>query len=139
MNTQRHSGGLPELARTWTLLQGQVFLKPIRDERDYQKMVAFANELADQLQEENGPLDDLYDLVTELIGMWEDQHVDIPAAEPREVLRYLLETHDLKQKDLAEIASPTLISDILAGRRAISRSVAKALAERFSTDVSVFL
>lgn len=139
MNTQRLSGGFPELAKTWTLLQGQVFLKPIRDEDDYQKMVALAGELADQLQEEDGPLDDLLDLVTELIGVWEDQHVEMPTAEPREVLRYLLESHDLKQKDLADIASPTLISDILSGRRAISKNLAKALAARFSTDISVFL
>ncbi|WP_420996261.1 helix-turn-helix domain-containing protein [Cupriavidus sp. 30B13] len=139
MNTQRHSGGFPEIAKTWALLQGQVFLKPIRNEDDYQKMVALADDLADQPREEGSPLNDLFDLVTELIGIWETQHVDVPTAEPREVLRYLLETHDLKQKDLTDIASPTLISDILAGRRAISKSVAKALAERFSTDISVFL
>lgn len=37
------------------------------------------------------------------------------------------------------IASPTVVSDILAGRRAISKKVAKALAVRFHTDVSAFL
>ncbi|KAF7957191.1 type II toxin-antitoxin system HigA family antitoxin [Cupriavidus sp. DF5525] len=139
MNTQRHSGGFPEIAKTWALLQAQVFLKPIRDEDDYRKMVALADDLADQPREEGGPLDDLFDLVTELIGIWEDQHVEVPTAEPREVLRYLLESHDLKQKDLGDIASPTLISDILSGRRAISKKLAKALADRFSIDASVFL
>ena len=55
------------------------------------------------------------------------------------MLRHLLISNGLKQKDLAGIASPTVVSDILAGRRAISKKVAKALAVRFQTDVSAFL
>lgn len=139
MNIQSHSGGFPEIAKAWSMLQDQVFLKPIRSEDDYRKMVALANELADNLEEEDGPLDELFDLVTDLIEVWESHHVDIPKAEPREVLRYLLQTHDLKQKDLAHIASPTIISDILAGRREISKKVAKELAEKFGTDMSIFI
>jgi HTH-type transcriptional regulator/antitoxin HigA len=139
MNIHSYSGNFPEIAKTWSALQDQVFLKPIRNEDDYRQMVALANELADQLREEDGPLDDLFDLVTDLIEVWESHHVDIPKAEPREVLRYLLEAHDLKQKDLADIASPTIISDILSGRRAISKNVAKALAARFGTDMSAFM
>jgi len=102
-------------------------------------MVALANELADHLEQQDGPLNELFDLVTDLIELWESSHAQVPKAEPREVLRYLLEVHDLKQKDLADIASPTVISDVLAGRRRISRNVAKALAERFGVDASVFL
>lgn len=139
MNIHSHSGGFPEIAKTWSALQDQVFLKPIRNEDDYRKMVALANELADHLEEEDGPLNELFDLVTDLIELWESSHAQVPKAEPREVLRYLLEAHDLKQKDLADIASPTVISDILAGRRKISKNVAKALAERFGVDASVFL
>jgi HTH-type transcriptional regulator / antitoxin HigA len=139
MKARSHSGGVPEFAKTWSTLQGQVFLKPIRSDDDYRKMVALANELADQLDEEEGSLADLFGVVTDLIEVWESHHPDLPKAEPKDVLRYLLDAHDLKQKDLADIASPTVISDILAGRRAISKSVAKALAERFGTDVSAFV
>ncbi|SAL09543.1 Antitoxin HigA [Caballeronia cordobensis] len=139
MKAHSHSGGIPEFAKTWSTLQGQVFLKPIRSDDDYRRMVALANELADHLDDEEGSLADLFGVVTDLIEVWESHHPDLPRAEPKDVLRYLLDTHDLKQKDLADIASPTVISDILAGRRAISKSVAKALAERFGTDVSAFL
>ena len=102
-------------------------------------MVALANELADHLEQEDGPLNELFDLVTDLIELWESSHAKVPEAEPRDVLRSLLEAHDLNQKDLSDVASPTVISDILAGRRRISRGVAKALAERFGLDESVFL
>jgi HTH-type transcriptional regulator/antitoxin HigA len=74
-----------------------------------------------------------------LIEQWENENVSIPDTPPREVLRYLLEEHNLKQKDLGDLASPTLISDILAGRREISKRLAKSLAERFHVDIGAFV
>ncbi|ASL42548.1 Antitoxin HigA [Burkholderia sp. AD24] len=140
MNADRLPGAFPDIAQTWASLQTQLLITPIRSELDYQQMVRLANSLADHLNgTEEDPLSDLFAIVTDLIERWEEQHVEIPKAEPREVLRHLLETHGLKQKDLMGIASPTVVSDILAGRRAISKKVAKALAVRFHTDVSAFL
>lgn len=137
MHIHSHSGGFPEIAKTWSALQDQVFLKPIRNEGDYRKMVALANDLADHLEQGDEPLNELFDLVTDLIELWESSRAQVPKDEPRDVLRYLLEAQDLKQKDLGDIALPTVISDILAGRRRISRNVAKSLAERFGVDASV--
>lgn len=140
MNADRLPGAFPDIAQIWASLQTQLPITPIRNELDYQQMVRLANSLADHLNgNEEDPLTDLFAIVTDLIERWEEQHVEIPKAEPREVLRHLLETHGLRQKDLMGIASPTVVSDILAGRRAISKKVAKALAVRFHTDVSAFL
>jgi HTH-type transcriptional regulator / antitoxin HigA len=139
MKASSHSGRIPQFAKAWSALQDQVFLKPIRSDDDYRQMVALANELADHIDDEEGSLADLFGIVTDLIEVWESHHPDLPKAEPKDVLRYLLDAHDLKQKDLADIASPALISDILAGRRAISKGVAKALAERFGTDIGAFM
>jgi HTH-type transcriptional regulator/antitoxin HigA len=60
-------------------------------------------------------------------------------AEPREVLRYLMAEQGLRQTDLAGIASPGTISDILCGRREISQALAKKLAARFHVSAGVFL
>jgi HTH-type transcriptional regulator/antitoxin HigA len=141
MNADRLPGPFPDVAQTWAMLRSQLPITPIRNEEDYQQMVRVANTLSDHLSSSNGedPLADLHAIVTDLIGRWEAHSVTIPKAEPREVLRHLLETHGLKQKDLIGIASPTVVSDILAGRRAISKKVAKALASRFHMDVSAFL
>ena len=115
-------------------------LKPIRNEQEYEQLTQLANALTNHLHgDADNPLTDLLGVLSALIGGWESRQVVVPSAEPREVLRHLLETHGLKQKDLADIASPTVVSDILAGRRAISKNVAKALAVRFRTDVSVFI
>lgn len=140
MNAEPFNGGFPDIASAWMLLQRQILLKPIRSEADYQRMLRLASQLTAQINgNADSPLADLVGVVKDLIQVWETHRVTLPKAAPREVLRELLRTHGLKQKDLADIASPTVISDILAGRRAISKNVAKALAERFHTDVGIFI
>jgi HTH-type transcriptional regulator/antitoxin HigA len=140
MNADRLSGHVPDNVEARAALQSKVCIKPVRDEQEYEEMAQLSNALKNHLQgDTDNPLADLLGVVSDLMGVWEARHVVLPEAEPREVLRHLLETHGLKQKDLADIASPTVVSDILAGRRAISKNVAKALAVRFRTDVSVFL
>jgi len=140
MNADRLPGSFPDIAQSWAALQAQLPITPIRNEHDYQTMAQLAGALADYLNgKEDDPLADLHAIVSELVRNWKARNVALPNAEPREVLRHLLETHGLKQKDLMGIASPTVVSDILAGRRAISKKVAKALAQRFQTDVSAFL
>jgi HTH-type transcriptional regulator/antitoxin HigA len=139
MNTQPFRGGIPEVEQAWSGLQHQVFLRPIRSEDDYSRMVALIDSLVDIVGDnEEHPLFDLYDLALELIGNWEREHVQLPNVAPREVLRFLLEEHNMKQSDLSDIASASLISDILAGRREISKRLSKALAERFHVDASAF-
>jgi len=140
MNADRLEGSFPDISEAWAALQAQLPIKPIRSEEDYQQMLQVAHSLSERLNgTDQDPLVDLHTIVRELIRHWEAHNVTLPKAEPREVLRHLLTTHGLKQKDLAGIASPTVVSDILAGRRAISKKVAKALAVRFQTDVSAFL
>lgn len=131
---------MPELAKAWQALQVHALLRPIRNSDDFERVHALANDLSDEVgDDENHPLFSLFELTMDLIQRWEDEHVVIPDAEPKEVLRFLLEENNLKQKDLSDIASPTLISDILAGRRKISRNLAKSLASRFHVSASAFL
>ena len=60
-------------------------------------------------------------------------------AEPREGLRHLMAKHGLRQADLAGIASQGTISDILSGRRGISKALAKKLAAPFHVSAVAFL
>lgn len=131
---------MPELAKAWEALQQLAVLRPIRNQADFQQVHSLANTLADEIgDDENHPLFSMFELAMDLIQRWEEEHVIIPDTEPKEVLRFLLEENNLKQKDLRDIASPALISDILAGRREISRMLAKNLAARFGVNVSAFL
>lgn len=140
MNDLTQANALPELTQAWVTLQSVALLRPIRDDADFQHIHALANQLADEVGDnEDHPLFSLFEIVLDLIERWEDEHVHIPNAAPHEVLRFLLEENDLKQKDLGGIASPTLISDVLAGRRAISKKLAKSLADYFKVNVSAFI
>jgi HTH-type transcriptional regulator/antitoxin HigA len=136
----QQSSTLPGLTQAWKALQGFALLSPIRNNADFQRIHALADDLADEVGDDvNHPLFSLFEIVMDLMDHWEDEHVSIPDAAPHEVLRYLLAENGLKQKDLSDIASPTLISDILSGRRAISKKLAISLAERFNVNVTAFL
>lgn len=123
-----------------TAVQSITHLRPIRDNTEFERIHALADKLTDEVgDDESHPLFSMFELVLQLISDWASRNVVIPDVEPRDVLRNLLETNNLKQIDLGEIASHTLISDILAGRREISKRLAKALAERFNVDVAAFV
>lgn len=140
MTALDQSTSMPDLSRAWASLQSLALIHTIRNGADFDRMHAYANELSDEVgDDENHPLFSLFEIVMDLIDKWEDEHVNVPDAHPREVLRFLLEENGLRQKDLAEIASPTLISDILAGRREISKKLAKSLAMRFNTSIAAFV
>lgn len=140
MNHLNRPSDLPELSQAWTTLQSFALIRTIRNEADFERMHAYADELSDEVgDDETHPLCSLFEIVMDIIDRWEDDHVVIPDSSPREVLRYLLEENGLKQKDLAEIASPALISDILSGRREISKKLAKSLATRFNTNIDIFV
>ncbi len=115
-------------------------MHPIRSNKDYEAAVKLADQLVDTIGDDEGhPLFSMLDLLTDLIEAWERKNVVIPDAPPREVLRHLIEANKLKYKDLEGIASQTLLSDILAGRRNISKAVAKGLAQRFNVSVNAFV
>ena len=64
----------------------------------------------------------------------------MPDAEPREVLRLLMEQNGLAQADLrAELGGQPVVSAILNGKRQINARQAKALAARFGVSPSVFI
>jgi HTH-type transcriptional regulator/antitoxin HigA len=141
MNYQNQSSSVtPGLKSAWAALQDHALLRPIRNDAEFERVHALADDLSDEVgDDESHPLFSLFELTMDLIQRWEDGHVVIPDAEPKEVLRFLLEENGLKQKDLIDIASPTLVNDILAGRREISKIVAKKLAEKFNIGIAAFL
>jgi HTH-type transcriptional regulator/antitoxin HigA len=80
------------------------------------------------------------ELLTVLVEQYEDRMHPIPSATPIEVLRYLMNKHSLKQKDLVpELGSESNVSQILSGARNLTLPHIYALAERFSVPASAFI
>ncbi len=129
-----------KIAKRYKALCELVPLKPITKKTEYEAAVEHLNQLLDAGGANQAhPLAGLVEALGELIQTYEKRQASMAEAEPREVLRYLIEEHGLRQTDLAGIASQGTISDILCGRREISKALAKKLAARFQVSAAVFL
>ena len=84
--------------------------------------------------------DKLLDLMTTLVEDFEEKNYPIPDAPPHEALRELMLSRGLKQRDLLEIfGSDGIASEVVNGKRNISRTHAKSLAEYFHVPVDLFI
>jgi HTH-type transcriptional regulator / antitoxin HigA len=128
------------LLKMWTPFRDALGFSTIRTPRDYKRASAVMNQLLDEVgEDEKHPLAEVLDYLSNQVEAYEADHVKIPDAPPRDVLRFLMEQHGLTQSDLADCAPQSRISEILNGRREISKDLAKALAKRFEVSVGVFV
>lgn len=84
----------------------------------------------------------LLHIVGTLIEEWEAEHEPpIPDTDPREHLREIMQERGISQYQLAKegVVSQSTLSQILAGKREISRALAKKLSARFNMSPAVFL
>lgn len=128
------------ILRAWMPFKAVVGVTSVRTDDDYAQARATIDALIDEIgDDENHPLADVLDYLANQVKAYEDEHFAIPEAEPREVLRFLMAQHGLKQEDLADCAPQGRISDILNGKRGISKDLAKKLARRFNVRADLFL
>jgi HTH-type transcriptional regulator/antitoxin HigA len=79
------------------------------------------------------------ELLTLLMERYESQRFPVPEAAPADVLRFLLDSNGLTQRDLiAELGSESTVSLILSGKRPLTRNHIARLSERFHVSPSVF-
>ena len=127
------------LLAAWTPFKELVGVTVVRTEEEYARVMALIETLLDAVGDaEDHPLAEVLEYLTVQAEAYEAGHVVIAEAEPREVLRFLMEQHSLTQSDLADCAPQSRISAILAGKRAISKEMAKKLAKRFNVSVGLF-
>ncbi len=83
---------------------------------------------------------ELLDLLLAAIEKFEDQHYSTKRAAPHEVLREMMRARGVQPKDLYGLfGSKGTTSEVLRGKRAISKNAAKDLAEKFGVAVGRFL
>lgn len=82
----------------------------------------------------------LADLLTKLVNDYDDAKFPLPETAPHKMVSYLMEQRRLKQADLVEVlGSRPQVSDVVNGKRAISKAQAKKLAEFFRVSTDLFL
>lgn len=99
----------------WQLCQDTLHLGPIRDDAHYNRVHASLQLLLDQQACPTDPAQkhatqQLIDLMADLLEHYDTHHVQLPAANPREMLAFLMQQHGLKQKDLLEVGSQGVVS-----------------------------
>ena len=134
---------LPEpqvLSQAWLSFKDIVGVTSVRTEEDYEQASAIIDFLLDIVSDnESHPLADVLHYFGDQVEKYEDEHFQIPEASPCDTLRFLMQEHGLKQEDLLDCASQSRISDILNGKRSISKEIAKNLARRFHVHADLFL
>jgi len=99
---------------------------------EVEKLMAIANPTTEQ--------DQILVLLVALIEKYEEENYPIDLPSPHDILLHLMEENNLRQADLVGIlGSRGVISEVVNGKRQISKNQAKALSEFFHVDVGVFI
>ena len=78
--------------------------------------------------------------LTDLVETYETAHVVFPPVSGIEALRYLMAENGLTQAELAPLfGAPSVISEVLAGKRRLTLAHIKRLAVYFGLPAEVFL
>ena len=124
---------------------GQLLAKvqphPIKDDREYDRVVAEVGRLMAQgegklSREETS----LLEMLSILIEDYDRKHYPLAPAQPHKMLSFLLEQRGLEPHDLWPVlGSKSRVSEILSGKRAISKAHAKKLAAFFHVPADLLI
>jgi HTH-type transcriptional regulator/antitoxin HigA len=114
---------------------------PIESEEDYARLLARAEELMERDEEDLSPEEGkLLDLLVTLIERYEERRYPPREVSPHGVLRHLMEARGLTHKDVWPLfGSKGVASEVLNGKRAISKVQAKKLAAFFHVSAALFI
>ena len=112
----------------------------IRTDAEYHRLLATSRVLIekpeDRISEEEGRLLELLGI---LIEEYENRVHPLPKAEPHKMLAYLLEEKNLKPSDLWSVLPKSRVSEILNGKRNISKAQDRQLAGLLRVPVDLFV
>jgi HTH-type transcriptional regulator/antitoxin HigA len=82
----------------------------------------------------------LMNLLVNLVQDFESKFEPIPDVDPHQLLLHLMEARGLKQRDLLPVfKSSGIASEVISGKRAISKSQARKLSEFFHVPADLFI
>ncbi len=129
---------LESIINNWDLVSS--YLSVPETEEEYNRIIELADYLVDTVGDnENHKLSRFMDTIFLLISRYEELHIPEPEGDPIECLKYFMEEHGLKQKDMKEIGSPGVVSEVLNGKRTLNARHIKALSKRFNCSTAVFM
>ncbi len=114
-------------------------LRPIRTDTELDRAIAVIDSLIDRDDLDLGE-EDYLDVLGDLVHKYESEHDPIAAVPDPDMVRFLLESNGMSQSELTQrsgIAEST-ISEILAGKRKLSRRHIATLSKVFRVSPAIF-
>ncbi|MGH9847943.1 MAG: helix-turn-helix domain-containing protein [Blastocatellia bacterium] len=128
-------------AQIYGRLLADALPRPIETEEENERALAIVNKLISQGERKLTPEEQtLLRLLVRLIEDFEEKAYPIPEAPAWRVLQTLMENRGVRQADLLHIfGSRGIASEVVNGKRAISKAQAKALGEFFKVSPELFI
>jgi HTH-type transcriptional regulator/antitoxin HigA len=126
------------LATDYGSLLSETKPEVIHDEAQNDMFVARLEELTSK-QVVTPAEEKLIELLTVLIENFEAQHYPVQGSGPLDVIRHLMEENHLRQKDLVDVfGTESIVSDVLNGKRDLTKDHIRKLSERFGVSPALF-
>src|SRR5215213_572543 len=104
------------------------------------RMLAIVEKLMKKGEDLSAEEEKLLKLLARLIEDFEQRYYQPPEAEPLEVLHHLMDARGVKPNQLWEVfGSKGIASEVLNGKRGISKTHARALANYFHVPADLFV
>ncbi len=120
-------------------LLAEIAPKVIETESEYERALELAEQLTfakTKTPEEQA----LYKLLVTLIETYETQNYPMDVSTPHDILQHVMEASGTRQADLVGIiGSSGVVSEVVNGKRSISKAQAKALGDYFKVSPSLFI
>jgi HTH-type transcriptional regulator / antitoxin HigA len=114
--------------------------RPVRTERDNERYLQVAEHLMNLGERMTPEQRELLELLVVLIERFEAERYSLSAASPVEVVRELMQARGMKLAGLGTlIGSKGVASEILSGKRGLSKTNIRRLAEYFHVSPELFL
>jgi len=112
----------------------------IRSEAENERYTVMLEELDSKGSRMTAAERRMADLLTLLIENFEEKQYALQASSPVDVLNELMGANDLKQKDLLDVfGTPSIISEVLHGKRQLTTEHIRRLSRRFHVSPEVFI
>ncbi len=112
----------------------------IESEEENERMLAIVEKLMDKGEDLSPEEEKLLKLFARLIEDFEQRYYHPREATPLQVLQHLMEAREVKQTHLWEVfGSKGIASEVLNGKRGISKTQARALANYFHVSADLFI
>jgi HTH-type transcriptional regulator / antitoxin HigA len=127
--------------RKYARLANRIVVKAIETEEEYDNMVASVERLMGKGEDRLSPEESaLLETMAILIQAYDDRFHPLHPVAPNEMLAYLMESSGRAAKDLLPVfGTRGRVSEVLSGKRSISKEQARKLASVFKVAVDLFI